>query len=113
MEKKIIKAMIAFCLAMLSFLIGISNDEADFDKIASAEQIGAVLQQGQTFSIYECSKDEFVARCFIKGVRADKIDYVWDIIRGQYTVDELSRKYFLEPETIRHDRWKFKKKLKN
>lgn len=63
------------------------------------------------FSLYSCTKDEFYSYCLSHSVRNDRIEYVWDILRSQLSVNELAEKYFVEPQTIKQDRWRYKKKL--
>ena len=69
------------------------------------------LNKSKQFSIYDCSKDEFIAYCLNNKVRRDRIDYVWDILRSQMSVNDLADKYVVEPSTIKQDRWRYKKKL--
>ena len=77
------------------------------------EELSAELEKATTkvFSIYDCSKDDFIAHCLKCGIRRDRVEYVWDIMRSQISVVELADKYFVEPQTIAQDRWRYKKKL--
>lgn len=65
------------------------------------------------FSLYTCSHDEFTAFCLKNKVRNDRVEYVWDLIRGSGNNNELADKYFVEPQTIKQDRWRYKKKFAN
>lgn len=101
------------CWALIVSLSGLLDGDTS-NSIAFAETDLAQIQQATSpFSIYSCTKDEFISYCLMRNIKGDRVEYVWDIIRGQYSVDELSRKYCVEPETIKHDRWRYKKKLKN
>lgn len=63
------------------------------------------------FSLYSCSREEFETYCLEHKVRRDRIEYVWDILRSTASVNELADKYFVEPQTIKQDRWRYKKRL--
>lgn len=63
------------------------------------------------FSLYSCTKDEFTAFCLTHNVRNDRVEYVWDLIRGTDNNNDLADKYFVEPQTIKQDRWRYKKKF--
>lgn len=63
------------------------------------------------FSLYSCTKDEFATFCLTHNVRNDRVEYVWDLIRGTSDNIELADKYFVEPQTIKQDRWRYKKKF--
>lgn len=63
------------------------------------------------FSIYACSKDDFVSFCLAHGVKNGRVEYAWDLLRGTLSNEELADKYCVEPQTIKQDRWRFKKKL--
>ena len=39
------------------------------------------------------------------------MEYVWDILRSDASVIDLADKYYVEPQTIKQDRWRYKKKL--
>lgn len=71
------------------------------------------IVQNPRFSLYTCSHDEFTAFCLKNKVRNDRVEYVWDLIRGSGNNNELADKYFVEPQTIKQDRWRYKKKFAN
>ncbi len=96
---------ISFIIAFLSWLAQ--------DIIDKKNKITELENKKNEFSLYDSTKDEFIAHCFNKGIRQDRIEYVWDILRSQMSFQELATKYYLEYETIKHDRWKYKKKLLN
>ena len=60
---------------------------------------------------YSCSKEDFIKHCLDKGIRKDRIEYAWDLIRGELTSTQLAGKYCVEIETIHQDRWRFRTKL--
>lgn len=68
-------------------------------------------QQHKEFSIYSCSRDEFNSFCLEKGIRRDRLEYVWDLFRSELGTNALSDKYFVAPQMIKQDRWRYKKKL--
>lgn len=115
MNKRVLRMMISLCCALLTLLIGVANEPNSDSVVAHAEDV--ILEATQpammpnTFSLYYCTKEEFISYCLEHKIRPDKIEYAWDLIRGQYSVDELSQKYYLEYDTIKRDRWKYKKKL--
>lgn len=78
-----------------------------------AENEKLIVASVPKFSIYSCTKEEFVSYCLEHKIRNDRIEYVWDILRSQMSFIELTEKYCVEYETIKHDRWKYKKKLLN
>lgn len=53
-------------------------------KIQDYVDIKAENQELNTprFSLYTCSHDEFTAFCLKNKVRNDRVEYVWDLIRG-------------------------------
>lgn len=99
--------VVGFIIAFLSWLAQEFIDKkrkiTELEKEAENESI--------QFSIYDCSKDKFCSYCLSKNVRNDRVDYVWDIIRSSLSTEELADKYFVEPQTIKQDRWRYKKKL--
>lgn len=116
-KKRIIKVIIVCLCTICAMLVGLIEEQSETNAIVRAEEtISPIDTQAQevapSFSLYYCTKDEFISYCLEHKIRPDKIEYVWDLIRGQYTVDELARKYCLEYDTIKRDRWKYKKKLK-
>lgn len=80
-------------------------------KVQESADVKAELAKKNEFSIYTCSYDEFASRCLMCGVRNDRVPYVWDIIRSEMTFDQIAEKYCISPESARHDRYVFKKKL--
>lgn len=84
-------------------------------KIQDYVDIKAENQELKTprFSLYTCSHDEFTAFCLKNKVRNDRVEYVWDLIRGSGNNNELADKYFVEPQTIKQDWWRYKKKFAN
>lgn len=94
---------ISFAIAFLSWLAQEFIDRAK--KISDLEK--------PKFSLYTCSHDEFTAFCLKNKVRNDRVEYVWDLIRGSGNNNELADKYFVEPQTIKQDRWRYKKKFAN
>lgn len=53
-------------------------------KIQDYVDIKAENQELKTprFSLYTCSHDEFTAFCLKNKIRNDRVEYVWDLIRG-------------------------------
>lgn len=98
--------IVALVLCYILFKIQQSLDIREENKKLKEE-----LDKSKQFSIYDCSKDEFIAYCLNNKVRRDRIDYVWDILRSQMSVNDLADKYVVEPSTIKQDRWRYKKKL--
>lgn len=92
---------ISFAIAFLSWLAQEFIDRAK--KISDLET--------PKISLYSCSRDEFTAFCLKNKVRNDRVEYVWDLIRGSGNNNELAEKYFVEPQTIKQDRWRYKKKF--
>lgn len=80
-------------------------------KVQEASDTKAELAKKNEFSIYTCSYDEFASYCLMRGVRNDRVPYVWDIIRSEMSYQELADKYCIEPDSVKHDRYIFKKKL--
>lgn len=99
--------VVGFIIAFLSWLAQEFIDKKKKVTQLEKEAENIVCQ----FSLYGCTKDEFYSYCRSKGVRNDRIEYVWDILRSELSVNELSDKYFVEPQTIKQDRWRYKKKL--
>ena len=98
--------IVALVLCYILFKIQQSLDIREENKKLKEE-----LDKSKQFSIYDCSKDEFIAYCLNNKVRRDRIEYVWDILRSQMSVNDLADKYVVEPSTIKQDRWRYKKKL--
>lgn len=98
---------VSFVIALLSWVAQEFIDRKK--KITKLEK----EVQNREFSLYDCNKTEFVAYCLSKNVRRDRVEYVWDILRSEESVIALADKYFVEPETITQDRWRYKKKLIN
>lgn len=98
---------VSFVIAFLSWL---AQEFIDRQK-----RITKLEQEAETpqFSLYSCTKDEFTAFCLTHKVRNDRVEYVWDLIRGSGNNNELADKYFVEPQTIKQDRWRYKKKFAN
>jgi hypothetical protein len=96
---------IGFLIAFLSWLAQEFIDRQK--KITRLEK----ESQSREFSLYDCNKDEFTAYCLSKKVRRDRVEYVWDILRSDTSVVDLADKYYVEPQTIKQDRWRYKKKL--
>lgn len=94
---------ISFAIAFLSWIAQEFIDRAK--KISDLEK--------PKFSLYTCSHDEFTVFCLKNKVRNDRVEYVWDLIRGSGNNNELADKYFVEPQTIKQDRWRYKKKFAN
>lgn len=69
------------------------------------------LKHKKPKTIYELTYDEFISLCLSNGVRNERAVYAWDLIRSTMSVKELAEKYFVEEQTIKQDRWRFKKKL--
>lgn len=116
MKKRIIKVIIICLCTICAMLVNLIQEQGETKTIASAEETltpttAQVHEVAPSVSLYYCTKDEFISYCLANKIRPDKIEYVWDLIRGQYSVDELARKYYLEYDTIKRDRWKYKKKL--
>lgn len=116
MTKKLLRTLIALCCALLAFLLGLTQepnlpDGNSSDNIAFAQQLEQAMQPMQENYIYYCTKDEFISCCLACRIRPDKIEYVWDLLRGQYSIDDLANKYCLEYDTVKRDKWKYKKKL--
>lgn len=80
-------------------------------KIQEAVDLRAELENKSKFSIYDCTYDEFASHCLKCGIRNDRVPYVWDIIRSDLSYQQLMDKYCLEYDSVKHDRYKFKKKL--
>ena len=78
------------------------------DDIATAKRMIEILKSREA---YTCDKEDFVDYCIAKGIRRDRIEYVWDLLRGVLSVDQLADKYGVELETIYSDRWRYRKKL--
>lgn len=96
---------IGFLIAFLSWLAQEFIDRKK--KITKLEK----EVQSREFSLYDCTKDEFTSYCLSKKVRRDRVEYVWDILRSDTSVVDLADKYYVEPQTIKQDRWRYKKKL--
>lgn len=117
MKKRIIKIIIVCLCTICAMLVDLIQEQGGINSIASAEDVITptnvqAQEVAPSFSLYYCTKDEFISYCLEHHIRPDKIEYAWDLIRGQYTIDELAKKYCLEYDTIKRDRWKYKKKLK-
>ena len=82
-------------------------------KVQDYTDVKNALKEARTpkISIYSCSKDEFVSICLESKVRHNRIEYVWDIIRGTEQDEDVANRYFVDPQTIKQDRWRYKKKL--
>lgn len=78
------------------------------DDIANVERTIAILKSREA---YTCDKDEFIEYCIQKGIRRYRVEYIWDLLRGELSVNQLAEKYMVEPETIHQDRWRFRNKL--
>lgn len=78
------------------------------EDIATAKRMIAILKSREA---YTCDKEDFVDYCLAKGIRRERIEYAWDLLRGVLSVNQLAEKYNVEPETIHHDRWRFRNKL--
>lgn len=94
---------------LLCYILYKVKDHIDIKK--ENEKLKEELSQKKPFSIYNCSREEFDVHCLEKGVRRDRLDYVWDILRSSLSVNELAEKHFVEPQTIKQDRWRYKKKI--
>lgn len=103
-------SLVLFSSIFIGFLIAFLSWLAQ-EFIDRKNKITELEKQAQSFSIYTCTKNEFYSYCFEKKVRRDRIAYVWDILRSEDSVIELADKYCVEPETIKQDRWRYKKKL--
>lgn len=95
---------VSFIIAFLSWLAQ--------DIIDRKKTVKELEDKVYEFSLYDCTQDEFIAHCLNNGVRRDRIAYVWDILRSDIPVVDLADKYYVEPQTILQDRWRYKKKLK-
>lgn len=80
---------VSFVIAFLSWL---AQEFIDRQK-----RITKLEQEAETpqFSLYSCTKDEFTAFCLTHKVRNDRVEYVWDLIRGSGNNNELADKYFV------------------
>lgn len=96
---------VSFIIAFLSWVAQEFVDRQN--KITKLEKEA----QSREFSLYSCTKDEFTAFCLTHNVRNDRVEYVWDLIRGMDNNNDLADKYFVEPQTIKQDRWRYKKKF--
>ena len=105
-------SLVLFSSVIVGFLIAFLSWLAQ-EFVDRKKKITELEKEEQPFSIYSCSKTEFYAYCLEKRVRRDRIGYVWDILRSEESVVALADKYFVEPETITQDRWRYKNKLIN
>lgn len=94
---------VGFIIAFLSWLA-----QEFIDRAKKIKQL-----ETPELTIYTCSRDEFSAFCLQNKIRNERVEYVWDLIRGDESVNELADKYCVEPQTIKQDRWRFKKKFGN
>lgn len=97
-----------FVSFIIAFLSWVAQEFIDRQKKITKLEKEA---QSREFSLYDCTKDEFAAYCLSKKVRRDRVEYVWDILRSSTSVVDLADKYYVEPQTILQDRWRYKKKL--
>lgn len=97
-----------FVSFVLAFLSWIAQEFVDRQKKITKLEKEA---QSREFSLYDCTKDEFISFCLKSKVRHNRIEYVWDIIRGTEQDEDIAARYFVDPQTIKQDRWRYKKKL--
>lgn len=103
-------SLVLFSSVFIGFLIAFLSWLAQ-EFIDRKNKITKLEKQAQSFSIYTCTKNEFYSYCLSKKVRRDRVEYVWDILRSDTSVVDLADKYYVEPQTIKQDRWRYKKKL--
>lgn len=101
-----------FSSIAVSFIIAFLSWMAQ-EFIDRKKRITQLEQEAETpqFSLYSCTKDEFTVFCLTHNVRNDRVEYAWDLIRGTDNNNDLADKYFVEPQTIKQDRWRYKKKF--
>lgn len=67
----------------------------------------------EPLSFMTCSREEFDILCINNGIKPNRIEYVWDLLRGKISTSEMMDKYCVAEKTISQDRWRYKKKFSN
>ena len=78
------------------------------EEIAVFDKVLSIIESKK---VYSCSREDFTTCCLNKGIRKDRIDYVWDLIRSDLTAVQIANKYMVAIDTIHQDRWRYRSKL--
>lgn len=97
--------LVSFAIAFASWL---AQEFVDRGKIIADFQ----EKKEPEFRPELCTPDELSARCRLKKIRQDRIEYVCDLFLSTMSNKELADKYFVERTTILQDRWRFRNRLK-
>ena len=57
-------------------------------------------------------RKRFEMKCIKRGIKRDRVDYVYDLLMSKLKTNEIADKYCIAIDTVYQDRYKFRKILK-